>query len=332
MNRNLLISSIVTAAVLAGIAVFAWVSLFGAPERQAELVQFTIAVGKDDSSEIAAQLKEGGFIKSERGFRTALSGFIGAFSTCIDCIAPGAYKLSKAMNAWEISRVLKGEPYLKWVTIPEGLRKEEIADLFAQALLWSNEQKERWISTDTAMDFDHTEGVYFPDTYLIPVDEPTADVAARLRAKFEEKFTPYAKEAATQNIKWTTAMKLASIVQREAADKDDMPLIAGILWNRLLADMRLEVDATLQYIKGSKENGWWPKISSADKQINSPYNTYKNTGLPPHPIANPGLDAIDAVLFPEETDCFFYLHDNTGETHCSDTYEGHLQNIERYLR
>ena len=152
---------------------------------------------------------------------------------------------------------------------------------------------------------------------------------------------------------------LASIIQQEATGKDDMPLIAGILWNRLLKDMRLEIDATIQYINDSRNNylgvqcgeitpcvnqeltysgytakkdGWWQPIKSADIQKTSAYNTYLNKGLPPHPIANPSLAAIDAVLNSAETECLFYLHDSNRQIHCAKTYEEHLANIEKYLR
>ena len=95
--------------------------------------------------------------------------------------------------------------------------------------------------------------------------------------------------------------------------------------------MSLDIDATLQYVKGTEEN-WWPQVESKDKFIDSPYNTYKNTGLPPHPIANPGLAAISAALNPLTTSCLYYLHDKYGRIHCSPSYAGHKTNIELYLR
>jgi UPF0755 protein len=148
-----------------------------------------------------------------------------------------------------------------------------------------------------------------------------------------------------------------------------MPLIAGILWNRLLKDMKLEVDATVQYVRDSKlayENDpcvdpssyarakssnlcynpnmvqptvaylgmqdWWKPITPADKQLDSYYNTYLYKGLPPHPIGNPGVDAIKAVLHPTETECLYYLHDSNRQIHCAKTYEEHLNNINQYLK
>ncbi|MEW6617529.1 MAG: endolytic transglycosylase MltG [Patescibacteria group bacterium] len=275
---------------------------------------------------VAEKLKDEGFIRNTIGFDVALY-LRGNIS-----IEPGGYKISKGMNAWEVISVLRGSPYMKWVTIPEGLRKEEIADILSETLEWSENQKDGWIQKDTTKNPDFFEGVYFPDTYLIPKDETPEKVAERMQNKFQEKFAEFAKEATQQNIKWTTLLKIASIVQREAAGRSDMPLIAGILWNRLLQDTKLEIDATVQYIRGNTEKGWWAPIKVSDKQIDSKYNTYKYKGLPPHPISNPGITAIRAVLFPEETKCLFYLHDNSGQIHCAKTYDEHKVNIEKYLR
>lgn len=363
MNKKLKITLIAVGAVLVLAvtgSIATYNSLFGSPQKQAEFERFTIAIGKDDSSEITKQLIAQGFIKSESGFRIALFGLKGLTAVrCIDCISAGAYKISKAMTAWEIAKILQEEPYMKWVVIPEGLRKEQVAEILAAKLDWDEQVKNDWITKYTTMNYDYIEGVYFPDTYLIPKGEEPLQVAQRFVNKFNEKFQPYADKFVKANIKWDTALKIASIVQREAAGKDDMPLIAGIIWNRLLKDMKLEIDATVQYINDSrknylgiqcaeitpcanqelvyvgdtaKENGWWRPIKPADIQTASSYNTYLNKGLPPHPISNPGLDAIDAVLNSAETECLYYLHDPSGQIHCSRTYEEHRQNIAKYLQ
>lgn len=182
------------------------------------------------------------------------------------------------------------------------------------------------------MKFDNIEDVYFPDTYLIPVNETPLKVANRPVSNFNEKFAPYILQFKKQNIQWTKGLTLASIVQREASNASDMPLVAGILLNRLNKKIPLSVDATLQYIRGNKGTGWWAPITVDYKKIVSPYNTYKNTGLPPHPISNPGLDVILAVLNPMKTDCMYYLHDKEGITHCSVTYAEHQANIEKFLK
>lgn len=321
------------------VGIFAYHSLFGAPQSQAEAERFIVPLNAETEDTIQ-KLHEQGFIKSEWGFNYARKG---------KEIQPGGYKISKNMNTWETAEALAQEPYMKWVVIPEGLRKEQIAELIGDSLGWGQEAKRKWVGNYTAMNYDEIEGIYFPDTYLLPKDETGLQIADRLQTKFNEKFQPYADKFLEANIKWTTALKLASIVQREAAGKSDMPLVAGILWNRLLKDMKLETDATVQYIRDSQihysktpsdvqlsgytsEGSWWTPIKVSDLETPSPYNTYQNKGLPPHPICNPGLDAIDAVLNSTETECLYYLHDSGGQIHCSKTYEGHKTNIEKYLK
>ena len=274
------------------------------------------------ADDIAANLLTQGYLQNVSDF-TKLVG--------TKTIGPGAYKISKEMTPAQLLQVLSGKPYMKWVVIPPGLRKEEIAALLASNLGWTKKQTTTWITKDTTTKPDYVEGVYAPDTYLIPVAETPAEVAARLIAKFNEGFAAYLPQFTAKNIKWTRALTLASIVQREAANVADMPLIAGILWNRLNQNMMLNVDATLQYIRGNVGNGWWAPISVADKKIDSPFNTYKYTGLPPHPISNPSLDAIKAVLNPTTTDCIYYLHDRNRVTHCAVTYAEHQANIAQYL-
>jgi UPF0755 protein len=290
-----------------------------------ETERFAVPPEANAIDQVADSLAEQGFIKNKDAFKSA-------FTSKELTINPGGYKLSKEMSVSQIAEALRQKPYMKWVVIPEGLRKEEIAALLCDALGWTQNQKNLWITTYTKMKFDNIEGVYFPDTYLIPVDESPIDVASRLIAKFNEKFAVYLPEFNSQNIKWTTGLTLASIVQREAANDAEMPLIAGILWNRLNQSMALNVDATLQYVRGDVGKGWWAPITVADKQTESPYNTYKNKGLPPHPICNPGIPAIEAVLTPAQTDCLYYLHGKDGQAHCSKTYEEHQKNIEQYLK
>jgi UPF0755 protein len=225
------------------------------------------------------------------------------------------------------------------VTVPPGLRKEEVANILAKNLNWTDKQKKNFLAY-TNQTYNYLEGVYFPETYLIPIDESPKKTFERIITKFNENFSPLQKEFAKQNFPWLKALTLASLVQREAANKEEMPLVAGILLNRIDDRMHLGVDATVQYIRGDKNanvknattTAYWAPISIADKKINSKYNTYKNYGLPPHPIASPSMDAIKAVLNPASTSCLYYLHDKNNSIHCSVTYEEHLQNIELYLK
>lgn len=296
------------------------------PAEPENLERFVVALSDEKNEQVAKNLFDQGFIKDETGFLAKIS------SQKTVAAAPGGYKISKTMDEDQIVKILSAAPYMKWVVIPEGLRKEESADILAQVLGWDAAKKEQWIAAYSLESPEYNEGVYFPDTYLIPVDEDPAAVAKRFIDKFNEKFAPYLTRFNEQNIKWTTGLTLASIVQREAASGADMPLIARILWNRLEREIPMSCDATLQYVRGDEGNGWWAPITLADKKIKSPYNTYLNKGLPPFPICNPGLAAIEAVLAPAESDCLYYLHDADHITHCAETYAEHEANIEKYLR
>lgn len=320
---------IITIIVVLIISISTWMILFESPKSEANLEQFTVGL-EGTSSDIAKNLKSKGFIRSSIGYK--ISYFLnGGKLNAKDQINPGAYKISKDMNSFQIaSKLLKTNPYMKWVVIPEGLRKEQIAESLKDALSWSEKQKRDWINVYTEQKDGYREGVYFPDTYLIPVEESPEETANRFISKFEENFKEYADQTVEENIKWTTLINIASLIQREANGKEDMPLISGVIWNRLLDNMKLDIDATIQYIKG-KEGNWWPQVNPEDRSIDSRFNTYIYKGVPPHPIANPGIEAIEAALNPKETSCFYYLHDSKGNIYCSDTYEEHKQKIDKYL-
>jgi UPF0755 protein len=301
--------------------------LVGPVDRSAHQKEvFTVAL-KSKESETVDKLKSGNFIRNTWAFNKVLD-IKGKHSQ----IQSGGYYLSRDMNTLQVVDKLTSSPDMKWVVVKEGMRKEQIGELLAKTFNWSADELDKWNTVYTRMKFDYIEGVYFPDTYLIPVGEDGLMIANRMIANFNEKFAPYLPQFTQKDIMWTTAIKIASIIQRETADKADMPIIAGILWNRLNQGIKLEVDATVQYARGKAEDGWWAPITPDDiRNIDSPYNTYKYKGLPPHPISNPGLDTIEAVLNPTETDCIYYLHDHNKVMHCAKTYQEHLANIKKYL-
>ncbi len=223
-------------------------------------------------------------------------------------------------------------PYIRFVSIPEGLRKEEVADIYSKVLAWNDQDVQEFLQDGDAVNL---EGRYYPSTYILPVDASGNEVKEVMLDKFDQKVVDGLKGQKTvldkNKINIETALKIASLIQREAGGKSDMNLISGIIWNRIWNGMSLDIDATLQYAKGNDQNGWWPQVKSQDKNIDSPYNTYKNKGLPPTPIANPGLAAIEAAYNPAVTDCLFYFHDNNHKIHCSKTYAGQVSGVQQYL-
>jgi UPF0755 protein len=161
------------------------------------------------------------------------------------------------------------------------------------------------------------EGFLFPATYTLPADAPADELINRMVQNFNAQVTDQMKaDAAKQGLTLYQAVTLASIVEREAVVADERPLIAGLYLNRLRKSMTLDADPTVQYPLGNTRDPatWWPQISIDDyRNVNSPYNTYLNPGLPPGPIANPGLSSIRAVIYPQASEYLYFRATCTGD-------------------
>lgn len=321
-----LLAVFITLLLLVSLSII-WFTYFDSPGGSTQTQVFVIPQDETDF-DIAKELKKKGLIKNTAGLNFLMDTFaLGKYT------APGGYKLSQNMNAWQAMKKITSKEDLTWVTISFCPRKEQVGEKLAKALNWSSDALEKWNTDYTNTKPEYFEGVYYPDTYLIPRDENGAQIANRFINRFNEKFAPFSVEANEKNIKWTTVLKVASLIAREAGGKEDMKIISGVIWNRLNANMLLQIDATMQYTLGKQSDGsWWGGISLEQKRSNSPYNSYRTKGLPPTPICSPNTDAIDAALNPEETDCLFYLHDNSKQIHCAKTYTEHKANIEKYLK
>ncbi|MGD2050736.1 MAG: endolytic transglycosylase MltG, partial [Chloroflexota bacterium] len=181
------------------------------------------------------------------------------------------------------------------------------------------------------------EGFLFPDTYRLPVDATAPQLIYMMLDNFNLRVTPAMRQSfGIQGLSVYDAVILASIVQREAVVADERPLMVGVFLNRLNAGMPLQADPTVQYALGYLEDvgTWWKSpLSAEDLKIDTPYNTYLYPGLPPGPIANPGLTALEAVSSPERSDFLFFVADCTSENpglHVfSRTFEEHLSHVNR---
>ena len=301
-------------------------NFFGPIGKSKEVKIFIIPKNKGEFN-LVQKLEEGNFIKKNKVLEYYLNTFV-----FFNDIKSGGYKLSSDMWALDVIKKVNGKPDLVWISYSSCLRKEQVGEILKDALGWTSEELTKWNTVFTNSKPEYFEGVYYPDTYLIPVSENGEQVAKRLINRFNEKFAPYAEKYIAANIRWVTGLKIASLIAREAAGINDMKLISGIIWNRLDKSMPLQIDATMQYTLGKNSQGkWWGPIDIKEQQNDSPYNSYLHKGLPPTPICSPNIDYIDAALNPEETNCLFYLHDNFKQIHCSETYEEHLQNIKEYL-
>ncbi len=242
-------------------------------------------------------------------------------------IQAGDFRLSPSMSAYEIADNLTHGTIDKWLTIIEGLRKEEIAEIISKEFNVSQ------IEFNSIAE----EGYLFPDTYLIPKDADAEMIINILKKNYYQKVNKDIIESANRKgLDEKELIILASIIEKEAKLKEDKIKVASILLKRLKNDWPLQVDATIQYALGYQvnEKTWWKKyLTYNDLKIDSVFNSYENKGLPPKPICNPGLDSILAVInADDDTPYWYYLSDKNGKMHYSKTLEEHELNIERYLK
>jgi UPF0755 protein len=210
-----------------------------------------------------------------------------------------------------------------------GERKEEVAKEFGDILLWSTADRQKFLEAISSSEPSMSEGKYYPGQYVAHRDSTPEEVAQLVQDKFQgdimSRYTPEVQA----KVPLEQALTVASLLEHEASDFDNMREISGVIWNRLFDNMPLQLDATLQYVKGSKqgEKDWWPIPRPADKYLKSPFNTYANKGLPPAPIGNPSAAAVLAALNPLPTTCVYYFHDSKHNYHCSVTYEEHVAKL-----
>ncbi len=269
--------------------------------------------------QIGNNLEKAGLIRSGVVFRVLVQA-----TSSQNKIQAGEFQLSPNLSMTEILEKLKKGPSELWITIPEGTRREEIAIKFATSL-----NKDQKFIDDFMNLTKGKEGYLFPDTYLFPKSATVTQIVNKLETTFDSKVKNATKEQ----------IIMASLLERETFADSEKPVVAGVLFKRLNNDWPLQVDATLQYAKDSTKyktvistNKYWDPIYSNDKEIDSPFNTYKNLGLPPAPISNPGLSTIEASISPENSDYWYYIHDNFGKIHFARDLSEHNSNIAKYLK
>ena len=288
-------------------------------------------VEKGDSAKIIANnLVKAGIIKNPFIFQLYVFLSLNQYD-----LKPGEYELSPKMSIREIAdSIIIGGTNEVLITIPEGFTLKQIEDRLIDAKLAKpNEMKNfKFIQNIPPILSDKPknaslEGYLFPDTYRFFKDAKLSDILSKMISNLDDKLTPDLKEA-IKNSGYSTyeILTMASLVEKEITNDSDRPIIAGILWKRLKARIPLQVDATLVYITGRNE------VYEADKKINSPYNTYLYRGLPKGPIASPGLSAIKAAIFPEDSPYWYYLSAKDGRTIFSKTLEEHNRNRAIYLK
>ncbi len=221
-------------------------------------------------------------------------------------------------------------PVQRIAVIWPGERHEEVVDHFGDILGWDKNERSLFANLIQSSDPILIEGKFLPGKYIVHKDTAPAEVADLIYEQFSENILNRYTSEVQNVVPIEDALIIASLLEREASDFENMREVSGVIWNRLFIDMPLQLDATLQYARGSKsyEPKWWPVPHPRDKYIDSPFNTYQNKGLPPAPIANPSPEAVLAALNPRQTDCLFYFHANDGSYYCSETYEQHVSKLQ----
>jgi UPF0755 protein len=256
-------------------------------------------------------------------------------------IKAGKYELKGSMTIPEIVQVMSlGEIVSNEVkvTFPEGISAKEMADILSQKGFKGDEfLNETKSGSNIKADYDFLkdrpsgaglEGFFFPDTYIFFKDAKPGDIASRLLRNFEEKLTAQMRtDISAQGKNIFQIVTMASILEKEVRTPEDMKIVSGIFWDRIDAGMPLQSCATIAYVLGREKK----QYSIEDTRTPSPYNTYLNKGLPPGPIDNPGMNALQAAVYPAKTDYIYFLSDPaTGKTIFSKTLEEHAANKVKY--
>lgn len=247
---------------------------------------------------------------------------------------PGTITVSNGMSYNSILRLLASDRNTIKVVIPEGYTVKQIAETVNASGLCTSD--EFYAALDPSL-YDYKflkglparenpfEGYLFPATYEFAPNVTAQDIVNTMLKRFDEVFTDeYYTRTAEVNMTVDEVIIMASIVERETNAEAERAKVAGVFYNRINSNMPLQSCATVQYILGENK----PVLSESDTQIDSPYNTYKNTGLPIGPIASPGEACIKAALYPEKTNALYFLLGTDGEHIFSETYEEHLKAME----
>lgn len=297
----------------------------------------------ESADSIAEKLEKAGVIRSALQFRV-LVALQGAQSD----LGAGEYRFERGMASSQVIDILINgyANFGRRVTIPEGLRSEEIGDILEEKGIISKADFLQAAAKDYRSQYDFLkdlppdaalEGFLFPDTYDFAPNATAEDIVRQMLDNFGLRFASAKSQAASSsNLTVYQTVTLASIVEREATTETDNPLIAGVFMNRLNLGMLLDADPTVQYALANNAAsvsayGYWKRdLTADDLRIDSPYNTRRYAGLPPGPIANPGASSLAAALNPTDTDYLYFVAKPDGSHAFAETLQEHIANIQLY--
>lgn len=265
---------------------------------------------------LAEKLREDRVIRSPFWFR-AVAILLGGERD----MKAGEYYMSGPQNLFVVVwRVFHGNYDVETVrlTIPEGFNVNEISAFFDEGFLFFDHDSFKALAR---------EGYLFPDTYFVPVTATAASTILLLNDNFNRKILLILPEIEASGKTLDEIITMASIIEGEAKLLEDRKIVSGILWKRISLGIALQVDATFSYINGKASKD----LTLDDLKIDSPFNTYLYRGLPPTPIANPGLESIEAALHPTETRYLYFLTGDDGTMHYSRNFNEHVEKKFKYI-
>lgn len=336
MNRagralvSLAIATIVGVGVIVGAASL-WFrdAVYGDASMPAQQTDVVIPRGSS-FGQVAGLLRDKGVLAHPLAFR-----LLARLRHVDNDVKAGEYRFPAHQTSDAVlQRIVRGEQFAIWVTLPEGYTAREIAQALAGRSLGDAGLYERTFLDAGGISIDgsqtpNLEGYLFPSTYLIPIDDSPAAVAKVLVDQFRRELPPdAARRARALGQTVPGVVTVASLVEREGKADEDRPLIASVIYNRLRLGMPLEVDASIEYAFPEHHD----VITKRDLEIDSPYNTYRHLGLPPTPIANPGKASLDAAFAPAKSDYLYYVAKPDGHSAFAKTLQEHNANVERYLK
>lgn len=343
MNKKILLFSVIFVFSLLLIALFSYISIkknITHPVNATDTTAITFEILQGQGvQEIADGLKSKNLINGSDYFKIYL------WQTGLGSkLKAGSYELNPSMTIEEIVNLFTAggsglESNEARVVIPEGTANAEIFEKLKAAGAISGEEDFDDLRLDLSKysflsempEGVDLQGFLFPDTYNFFKNSSLEEVTSKMLDEFDAKLTDEMRaDIKNKNRNIYEVITLASIIEKEAGNKDEMPVIASVFYNRLAIGQPLQSDATVNYVT----DGGRAMPTGEDLEVDSPYNTYKYAGLPPTPICNPGIEAIRAAIYPAETDYFYFLttQDEAQTTYFSKTYDEHLANKAKYLK
>ena len=322
------------AAVVLPIFLSAWLSFefYFAPKTSPKQIFFVVDKGQG-VHDISLNLKEKGIIKNRQSFVLGYKIYYSSKS-----LKAGEYMFNLPVSPKDIIKVLTdGKVYLHSLTIPEGLTRKEIAR-HLESLNFADEEEFLAASSKTkiisSLDNEATnlEGYLFPETYHFPKGISADKIISTLVSQFKEVFSKeWQKRASEIEMTPREVVVLASLIEKETYLSEEKKLVSAVFHNRLRIRMKLDCDPTIIYVL--KEQGTFNgRLLKKDLKLQSPYNTYRNRGLPPGPICSPGRESIEAALYPAQEKYLYFVSKKDGSHHFSANFKDHQNAVRRYRK